>query len=683
MKTLKSLLFIIVFSISMTSVAQNMQVGFNYLETGQYAKAETFFNEILAEYPNQKTATLCYGRAVGLNGNPEKALGIFTDLLKSYPSDFEVKLNYGEALLWNKNFEAAQTYYNALVTEEPKSFPALLGYANTLSNLKQYELALTYVNKALEVSPGNANALTSKKYIYLGYAYQKQQQQNYDQAESLLQTMLDHFPNDKDGLMNLANLYIIMDNIGNAKHVYETLQTATEFETEALVGLALVAHLNSKEQRALTFSKLALDKSTEKNRQIATERYIQALIWNQKYKAATKLIDELATLFPNENWVLSLRATLSIYKSDFKDGLENYDAILKNDSTSFDGNLGKANSLKAIGRYNEAYQAAEKTLTIYNNQKDALQFIANLDTQFTPSMETKSAYSFDNGDNEAFTVGTTLNVPLSTQLELLGSYSFRRTSNKSTNNTARSNDFNLGLKYQLLPAIAVKGVFGITSAQAEENDFTQLLSDVSFHIKPLKLQTLDIGYKRQIESFNAALLDEELVQNNYYVNYNIASNIKLGWFTQYMFTSQNDGNQRQLLFTSLYYNLLKKPNLKVGVNYQHISFKEQVPTIYFSPKQFNAGELFFNLIKDETTAKPKSWFYELTAATGLQVIEKGDQQSTYRFQGALGYKFSKRSALNLYGTHSNIASATAAGFKYTEIGLRFHWQLFNSPIFRR
>ena len=66
-----------------------MQEGFTYLETGKYAQAETFFDTILKDYPQNKTARLCYGRAVGLNGDAQKANTIFTNLLADYPTDFK------------------------------------------------------------------------------------------------------------------------------------------------------------------------------------------------------------------------------------------------------------------------------------------------------------------------------------------------------------------------------------------------------------------------------------------------------------------------------------------------------------------------------------------------------------------------------------------------------------------
>jgi hypothetical protein len=195
-----------------------------------------------------------------------------------------------------------------------------------------------------------------------------------------------------------------------------------------------------------------------------------------------------------------------------------------------------------------------------------------------------------------------------------------------------------------------------------------------------------LGYKRDIQNFNAALLNEEIVQNNLLLNYSVNTNFNLGWFTQYYYTYQSDENTRNLLFTSLYYKILEKPSLKAGVNYQNISFKNQVPTIYFSPSKFNAVEIFIDLIKNEAAAKNKEWFYGLTAATGFQFIEDQKKQSTYRIQAKLGYKFSERSLINIYGTQSNIAniaSATAASFTFTELGLRFKWLLDRKPVFKK
>ena len=685
-----TILFFLFFSLQ--SFGQEMKEGFTYLETGLYNKAEVFFEEILKEYPANKTARLCYGRSVGLNGDAKKAVVLFKKLQEDYPTDFEVKLNYSESLLWNKNYTKAKTYYKTLLKENSKSFPALLGYANTLSNLNEFEEALIYADKALIVLPGNKNALVSKKYMRLGLANKKIQTKEYELSEALLKENLKTFNNDTETLVNLANLYLISDQIEKAKKTYETLGESSENKLISLNGVSLAQHLIGNNKKALNTSKSALesiDKNTTKTlKNKTTERYIQALIWNKKYALATKAIRQLLDDNENpENWMLSLRATLNIYKSDFKKSLEDYRLILKKDSASFDGNLGQANTLKAFGFFNKAYTSAEKTLQFYENQKDAMNFIKQLDLNFTPFIETKASYSFDNGNNEANAYDINAEIPFSTRFKVLTNYNYRTTSNSFTNLEAVTNNFLLGASYQLLNNLTVKGSLGVTSSNSDIKKYNQLLTDISIKIKPFKLQNLELGYKRDLQNFNAALLNEEIIQNNLILNYSVNTNFDLGWYTQYYYTFQSDENTRNLFFTSLYYNILEKPSIKGGFNYQNISFKESVNT-YFSPSKFNAIEVFINIIKEEAATKNKEWFYTLSAATGYQYIEEGDKQSTYRIQAKLGYKFSERSLINFYGTKSNIASTaasatTTASFTFSEFGLRFKWIFLKKPLFRK
>lgn len=78
-------LYFFIFIISFSLNAQEtMDSGFKMLETGDFAAAEVFFKQYLEGHPDNKTAKLCYGRAVGLNGEPLEANGMFKDLLEDY-----------------------------------------------------------------------------------------------------------------------------------------------------------------------------------------------------------------------------------------------------------------------------------------------------------------------------------------------------------------------------------------------------------------------------------------------------------------------------------------------------------------------------------------------------------------------------------------------------------------------
>lgn len=683
MKLSKKISVFFLFVFSLLANAQNMQEGFANLEKGEFSKAEVFFTTILKDYPQNKTARLCYARAVGLNQQPEKALALFTTLRTEYPDDLEIKLNYAESLLWNKNYTDAKVFYSKLVADNPTNFVAHLGYANTLSNLKEFKDALLYVNKALELSPRNAGALLSRKYIKLGYANDMVSAKEYTQAEAFYNEILVDFPNDKETLLNKANLCLITKDIAKGKEVYA--QIAIDNPIIALNGLSLIEHIDGKESQALATSNKAVEaakSSTDVTLIKQTqERNVQALIWNKKYKLAEIQINELNTKYANENWLLALSATLAIYRSDFKESIKYYEAILVNDSKSFDGNLGIANAYYASGEIDQSVKAVYQTLEIFKNQNDAMNFLKKLKEEHTPTLEEKLSYSFDNGNNTAITSRTLIIFPLSTKWALNTTYQYRKTENTNTNISANANDFLLGASYKFHPKISFNLDGGITSASSPTTSYSSLLLNANFKIKPMKLQDLEIGYKRDLQNFNTDLIDKQISANNYYFNYNIGSNFKLGWFTQYFYTTQSDNNSRNLLFTSLYYSFLSKPILKGGFNYQFIAFKDQVPTVYFSPSQFNAYEVFVELLKDEKIAENNTWFYNLNLATGYQYIEKLDKQSTYRIQAKLGYKFSDRLLANIYGLKSNIASAAASGFTYTEIGFRLKWNIFNKPVF--
>lgn len=663
--------------------AQKMDInkGFQLLEKGDFEQAESFFKDYLKLDPDNKTAKLCYGRAVGLSGEPAMANTMFKSLLEQYPGDFEIQINYNESFLWDKKYEEAKPLYKALVAQYPDNFGAVLGYANTLSNLKEFPEALEIVTNAIALEPNNASAKVSRKYIKLGYANALVNEQKYDQGLDYLYQIFEDFPEDKDALLNLANVYLIIKSTDKAKETYQRYATNQKDSITALNGIALAEHIAENDKEALRIAEISKEKVKLINDTKLTEqtldRYVQALIWNNKYAQVKNEITKLDSEYPERNWVAALKATLGMYTANFKVSLSNYDKILARDSTSFDGNLGKANALFASDHIIPAYLAAFQTLKIFKDQKDALSFIDKLNTQFTPSVEEHVAYTFDNGNNVAFSSNTNFNIPINTKLLTTLSYQFRTTENSVTLNKASSHVFIGGIAYKIYPKTNLKAVFGINNSRFTDQSYTQPILDVKLQMVPFRLQNLDLGYQREVQSFNAELIEREIVMNHYGLNYNLGTNFKLGWYTQLMHTRQTDDNVRNLLFTSLYYNVFKKPAFKVGVNYQYITFQDQVPTIYFSPSKYQALEIFGDLRVD-FSEKTK---FMVSAASGLQKVEADERTIIFRAETGVQHQFSKSWSGNLYGKYSNIASATAAGFEFTEIGLKVKWLFLKEPFF--
>jgi len=678
---IRKVIFLFLFTTSLLRAQSDMTKGFGLLEKGEFQEAELFFQEYLKTDPDNKTAKLCFGRAVGLSGEPQKATNLFSELLKEYPGDFEILINYNESYLWAKKYEQAKPLYADLVEKYPTKFGAVLGYANTLSNLKEYKLALSWVEKAIQLQPENTSAKISRKFMRLGYANDFVNNQQYGKGEQTLKKIFEDFPEDKDVLINLANLYLIVKEADKAKDIYIRYATTPKDSITALNGIALAEHIDENDKEALEISKSAIRKVAKIDNEALTastyDRYVQALIWNRKFISAKNKIDSLETHNPNKNWILALKATLGLYTGDAKSSVESYDRILVNDSASFDGNLGKANALFASDRIIPAYNMANSTLKFYKNQKDAKGFIEKLNLMHTPTIEEHAAYTFDNGNNVAFFTNTTVDVPFSTKFRTTVSYFFRNTENSVTDNKATSHVLLAGLQYKLFPKTVLKTVIGLNNSRFLDEAYTQPVLDIKLDMQPFKLQNLTLGYQREVQSFNAELIEREIVQNHYGLNYNLGTNVNFGWYTQLMHTQQSDDNVRKLLFTSLYYNVLRKPALKMGVNFQYITFKDQLPTIYFSPEVYKAVEIFADIrgnISEKTT-------YMASAATGIQQVEDDDKTAIFRAEASVQRQFSKRFSLNIYGKYSNIASATAAGFEFTEIGVKAKWLFLKKPLF--
>lgn len=147
-----------------------------------------------------------------------------------------------------------------MVAKNPEKFGVLLGYANTLSNLKEYKTALYWVNKAIALQPDNEGAKISRKYIKLGYANEFVNAQNYGMGQQLLQEIFGDFPEDKEALLNLANLQLITKETDSAKNTYRRYATSAKDSITAINGIALAEHIAGNEKMALKMALKAKEK---------------------------------------------------------------------------------------------------------------------------------------------------------------------------------------------------------------------------------------------------------------------------------------------------------------------------------------------------------------------------------------------------------------------------------------
>lgn len=661
-----------------------MEKGYEYLNDGNYTKAILFFEKIHNQFPKNTTAQICLGRAIGLNGNPKEAQEIFEKLKKEEPKNLEIALNYAESLLWGKSFKKAFYHYKQLIKADPNNFACLLGYANTLTNLKRHKEASDYIQKAMSIKPDDKNAQLSKKYIQLALADQKAKKRKFKEAQSLLLDNLSLFEKDKETMLAQSRIFEQEKKFKYAQDVLKKIIKSKEDSLRFYNKMAWLYHLRNKNKKAEKTSALGFQKITKQTDSLLKietyKSHIRALIWNGNYKKAEGILARENSI-EKTPWLLKLRAMLYSYRGDLEKALIDYNQLIYLSKSSFDGNFGKASILNGLKREPEAYSAVLNTLKYHKNQKDALALKKSLEKKFSPHVNTNYKRSNDSGKNNAKIYTVELVIPSGGNINWNAKYRNRSTQNTLTQENAITNNLSAGFHYKISPDLDLKSDIGYNAVSSDVKKYIKLITQTELHYQYQRRQHFRIGYRKEMEDFNAALVNLEISKDNFYANYSLETALRIGTFVQYYYTSLSDGNQRDLLFSSIYYSFSQSPALKLGCNYQTFSFDKQVPLNYFSPEEFKNIELFLLLDKSENSGLNNKLFYRLESAVGLQYIENNNRQKTYRIQLLFGYKLSDRLTASTFWLNSNSASTTVAGFDYNEFGFKIKWQLHKKPKF--
>ncbi|AWV99098.1 tetratricopeptide repeat protein [Arcticibacterium luteifluviistationis] len=649
-----------------------MTPGFKMLEGGQFEKARDFFSEYLKTDSLNQTALLCYGRGTGLAGNTTEAKEVFDKLQKRYPGNYEIDLNMAEAHMWSKDFKTALELYADLVKRDSTSFAATLGYANAYSENKEYDNALEYIAKALEIMPGNGNALVSRKYMRLGKASKYSYVGEFDKAISYFDLILAENAKDPDALINKAQALISLKKYDEANDVFEVLKSVSGKEVDAYLGMSRIANLQKEPKDALTIIEEGMAFTDSSTIVKASLGKVNALAWNKKFDESFQLLKELKTEYPDNLDVLAGFGRINIWSKGFAKGAGYFEELLKEKPGSFDGNLGYADAHHAQGLDDVAFKYVRKTLEYYDEQRDALKFLEKLYVAHDPTISSHIYFSKDNGGNtsENYQVSATYDPTPRFRTSL--TY-YQRSAKSSVSEIANQKvsvaTISPGLSYKVNGRLKIGGEIGFLNT----SEYQRVLGLLQADLNVGKYQQFQLKYNQEMQTFTSELIERNLKLDNITLNYNLSLPSKIGAYSQMIHTQVSDGNVRNLWFASVYYDIKQSPVLKAGFNYSYFSFKEQLPSIYFSPDVFRGYELF--AAAENVNEEDAKWIYQAIFAGGLQQISSEKSQGIYRFDVKTGWKFSPRFMLMGYYMKSNSAASSVQGFTYNEWGLKTKWVL--------
>lgn len=645
------------------------QQGFEMLEKGEFASAETFFGEMILsnEYKTHKTVRLCYGRAAGLNGKIEVAQSVFVQLLEDYPADFETELNYAESFLWAKNPVKALDKYEALVKRDSLNFAAMLGYANTLSSLKRYNLAADAIEKVLKLDSGNFSAKVSRKYIYMGYADTEIKNNRINSAASIIDRLLKDYPGDADILMLAATLELVREKFSDAVSFYTQLVNMNRFVSQAYSGISYAVFMQKKPAKAMIYADKALESVTcDKERIQAYNGKINALGWNKKFKDAFALIDSMKRRFPQEPAFSLAEARLKVWNQDAPKGVSDYETLKEMMPASLDFHLGYIDALIAEGNTRKAVSQMESSLNLFPEQRDILTMKRKVMLENGLNIKSAFFHSFDNGNNQSDNFRTEVGIPSLGRVKPVIGFQLRSLTDFDQN---KSNTmiFSLGGQYRISAISSFRAKVGILAATSAISSFNKPVVEFSYTRKLGKRFSVELFEKTEIQNYNAALLQRVLTTHDFGVNMNLKTLSGMGWYGQGIFTAYSDKNNRKLFFSSLYYDFKEEPCIKTGLNTTFLTFKNSVNESYFSPQRYLSGELF---LMSENLSLPKAkLLYHANIAGGVQKIDDFEMQSMYRMNAKIGYRWKDYGYILGYYAYNNALSTNILGYSYNEAGI--------------
>lgn len=667
---MKHFIFFLLFIPLLLTAQSPLQGGFDLLEKGQFKAAAQFFeNYIKKEGSTDKTALLCYGRAVGLSGDIAKSQTTFLDLLKTYPGDYEITLNYAESYLWGKQPAQALGIYKELVAKDSSNFVALLGLANTYAALKEYENASMTIEKALKQnSPNKQNAQVSKKFILLALADSKMKKRELKQAKDIVTPLLTLYPNDKDVLFLAATLELVGEKYAKAKSYYlQVIAADSMVATTAYLGIAYSEFMLKQSVKALKTSNkaLAVAKDTTQVFQASIGK-VNALGWNKKFKDAFQLLDTLAVKYPTKWEVASGVARLRVWNNQSKKAIPIYEQLLTKDSLQRDVIMGYLDALVANGLEKQAMRVIEKNQIIAPDFFDLQKVERKI--QLSNSLQVKMQVfgSADNGNN------TSQNLKMNAQLPSNGKFkpgiqvAIRKVTDSNLDKSSVT-QIAVGGVYKFNSRLSANAFLGIFSTKTTLNTSTQPYLDLSLTQKIGKRQTLQLGVKQDMQTYNSSLVNLQLKTLDFRVSYATQSAKLLGFYTEDLWSKYSDGNTRILSFGSLYVNIKNEPTIKTGINGTYLSFNKQVSDQYFSPKRYMAVEAFAQF--ENMEMQSAKFLYQVFIAGGQQKIENANAQNMFRGTLKAGYRWADWGYCNAYYLRSNSSTTNVLGYGYNEFGI--------------
>jgi tetratricopeptide (TPR) repeat protein len=168
-----------------------MKTLYSYAESGRHELAATgitplkalaTYEEEVKEHPDDATAWLGRGLALGMLGRHDEALESFDRALQIQPDDAFAWLGRGMALEGLSRYDEALESFDRVVEIQPDHALAWLGRGMALESLSRYEGALESYDKAIQIQPDDEDTWNNRGAVLSSLGRYEEALESYDKA---------------------------------------------------------------------------------------------------------------------------------------------------------------------------------------------------------------------------------------------------------------------------------------------------------------------------------------------------------------------------------------------------------------------------------------------------------------------------------------------------------------------
>ncbi len=636
-----------------------MRQGFTLLEQGQWSEAKTFFAAILKDYPQNKTAQICYGRATGLNGNPQEAITLFESLSNDYLHDEEVLLNLAESYLWAKEPKQSIPIYEEILKVTPNNTVANLGLANALSSAFQYEAAKQQIDKTLLLSQDEGVKL-SYKFITLAYAHNIKATQP-QLAHSYLLTLDQQFPNDTDVLIALGYSALGVKDYDLALDCFQSLEDSNAIAS--LLGRSTTYLINLKFAKA---EKLALEAKSmlgpddNRNDQLETVLYDIYLAQNARKSVQSQLPKLKPILNHNqlrEKYIYHLLLEEKSEKSKL------HINKLRDSTLAYALQLRHALDEKD-------YQEADKLYNNFNPElqsEQAMPLLLNYEKLNSMPAQMLFDHLNDNNGNQANTLLLKWYGKETAKTQPSFCFNQRWAYNDTRSMFGTNSAVLVGVRQRWSRRHQSSAHFGLQAASLLDGNQTNFLFKL-FHKYDFSNRHYIKGIlERSVLDYNTALLSQNIKDFTYGFEHHAYDGFRWGSFTQFYWKNFSGGNSAIQAFNSLYYMLTSHMTWQIGLNSNFLCFYERNDA-YFSPELLVAESIFTKFSNEYVEHQRMKYLLQLSG--GYQYLKaERSWQPIIGIHAQVGYSIAPELDIACYYKYANNSSIVNNGYSAYQIGV--------------